>query len=198
MKTLFCFIFFLFLSSQVTFGEWDFVETRNGISMYKKVDYQERYWMRLETVIEANRDEIVEYTKQIESLPDWVYACAQTKLLESTAEETIYYTVTDMPFPMTDRYAVAIKKMTFDEDSNTIVSVTKPHESYEIESDLVKVEDFEAQWNFTYLDENSTKIVYVIMTNAAQGFPNWLKEKVIKTGPFTSLENLKSIMESKN
>ena len=177
---------------------WTFVESQNGINVYQRVDQQtDRKWFRLSTVIDYPMEDILNFTGSIEKLPEWVYACKETKTIDRKENEITYYSVTDMPFPMSDRDVVIRKVILHDEENKTFTSISTGSKEFDIESDYVRVSHFEAIWFFEEIDSARTMVTYDMYVNPGESIPDWVKDRIVRIGPMKTMINLKNKFELK-
>lgn len=184
-----------FLTSIFSFGAlaqndgWRLIETKNEIQILDRVDETGKKWIRFVTIVPSSLLEVASFTTEINKLPEWVYACKETEVFSDDEDETLYYSVTDMPFPMSDRYALIRKTKDGSPYGEFFRTESVNYKELSIDSDLVRVENFKAIWLFEKVGENQTKISYDLYTDA--DIPDWLQDKVKKIGPYYTLVNLR-------
>ena len=174
-----------------SWNDWEHVESKNGIHVYKKIDKKGHSWSKLECEIKASPQEIFDFTGIVETLNSWVYGCESTKLLTKDKNTTIYHIVTDMPYPMTDRDAVIKKEVTF-HDSGKISSHSMSCDNYPENSKYVRIPEFEAIWIFQPIEHNKTKVIYEVYANPGGTIPDWVLNRFSTVAPFKTMENLKN------
>lgn len=197
MNKLLCLLTFLTLliQSNVSAQVYAFAELKDGIERFERREEPNDYlWTKLVTIINVPIDEVTDFTKRIDKLMNWVYACEETRLIEDNGEDVVYYIVTAMPFPMTNRDAVIKKKITKDSLTGIIHSISETYDQYEYESELVRIPRFKAIWVFEPLENGQTKISYEFSADPGGSIPEWLKVKYASHGPMKSLENLIQVL----
>lgn len=175
-----------------TATDWTFVESQDGIDVFERVDHSSKKWFRLSTVIDFPMEGILSFTSNIEKLPEWVYACRETKTLNQNEHELTYYSVTDMPFPMSDRDVVIRKVVIRDFENKTYKSISTDSKDFDIKSNYVRISNFEAIWYFEELSDTTTRVTYDMYVNPGNSLPDWIKDWVIRIGPMKTLINLKN------
>ena len=169
---------------------WVLEEVKNEVEIYSKVEQETgREWIRLSTIVPASFEQVVTYSADISKAPEWVYSCKETEVYLDTAKETLYRSVTDLPFPMSDRYALVRKAKYMDDDAGTFTSISTNYTEKSIETDYVRVTDFQAIWVFEDVGANKTKITYDLYTSV--DLPDWIQDKVKRYGPYRTLLSLK-------
>lgn len=190
---------FLLLGSYVTGLEaqdYSFVESKNGIDMYAKVDETTgQEWTKLVIELDASVSEITSYTGNIDNLTSWVYACDKVKLLEQQNLETIYYLVSDMPYPMTDRDVIIRKIIEEGASASYVKTVSESYTEVNLESDLIRIPRFKAIWVYEQLSSGKTRITYEVSADSGGSIPNWVKDRFAYYGPLRTLENLRDRFE---
>jgi hypothetical protein len=180
---------FTFISMGLDHEQWNLVETKNDIRIYDRTDESGKKWLRFTTHIHENMENVVEFTAEIDKLPTWVYSCKNSKLLSDSEEYTHYYFETDLPFPMTDRYLLVKKHKSGSPKGDYFKTVSVNYNNKDIDSDLVRVTEFQTIWHFQKIGENETLVTYDLYSDA--GLPSWLDDKVNKIGPVNTLRSLK-------
>jgi len=169
---------------------WILEETKEEVEIYSKVDEETgRKWIRLSTIIPSNFKSVVDYTSDVTKLPEWVYACKETELYSDSDTETLYCSVTDMPFPMSERYTLIRKSKYVDTLTGVYKTVSEDYKEKTIDSEYVRVSDFQAIWRFEDAGSNSTRVTYDLFTSV--DLPGWLEDKVKRYGPYRTLLTLK-------
>ena len=177
--------------------QYKFVESMNGIDMFTKVEPEgNERWTKLVTEIDAPIETVTAFTGSVSNLSSWVYACDRVELIQEDANETIYYLVSDMPYPMTDRDVIIRKEITRNEDLSKITSVSENFTLIEKKSSLVRIPRFKTIWQFEQLPSGKTKVTYEVSADPGGSIPNWVKDRFEYYGPLKSLENLKERFEA--
>lgn len=192
MNYFFSLVYFISFFSFGAFAQndgWKMGESKNNIQFYYKTDVDGKQWMRLSTVIPSSLYNVSNFTLDVSKLPEWVYGCSETEIYSNSEDETIYYAVTDMPFPMTDRYMIIKKSLEGSPSGEYFKATSTDCSETQIETDLIRVSEFKAIWKFEKHSENSTKVTYDIYTSP--DVPSWLEDKVKKVGPYNTLLSLR-------
>ena len=186
----------LLLSTLPSFlvNDWNYISTKDGIDIYSKHDIEDRNWTKLVATINGKPTEVMEYASDVTRFNEWIYACSEAKILEKGDNTSVYYYVTDLPFPLTDRDAV-IKREVFQSGTNSYSSRSILTTSHSVTSKLVRLEGFEAIWFFDALPNGKTKLTYELFANPGGNIPTWVAEKFSSNGPFRSIQNLKAHFE---
>jgi hypothetical protein len=109
--------------------------------------------------------------------------------------ELLYYTETELPWPMSNRYA-AIRMKIFDSPSNIhrIVSVNEPA-AIPIKPGLVRLAYYKASWEVKSLEKNKIAITYLLDINPGGGLAPWVVNTFITTGPYETFANLSELLK---
>lgn len=185
----------LFSLSPSSMTDWNHVTTKEGIEVYTKNDSEGRNWTKLVTSVNARPADVIKYASDVTKFNEWIYACSEAKLLEKTDNSSIYYYVTDLPFPLTDRDAVIERRASRDVSKGSYSSHSKLSSKHETSTKLVRLQDFEAIWFFEDLPDGRTKLTYEVYVNPGGNIPTWLADKFSSNGPFKSIQNLKMHFE---
>lgn len=204
-KILFTYIFpilvFLFPSINIDitsetndFGSWKLIKDKNGIKVYvnkaPKVFASVHIHARVETTIKK----FIDYTHNVEAYTDWIYACIEAKTLHQEGNIIIYSTVTDMPFPFSDRILTLrsshdIHAQYYEANSYSVPS-KNPEGSY------VEIPHFEGVWKVRQITPDVISIDYTVKTDPGGHIPPWMFNLAVDVGPFKTMSALKNKLES--
>lgn len=181
-----------FLLSSFTFDEWRLVEAKEGISVFHKVDSSKKSWTKLETEINAPINKILDFTADIENFTNWVYACNEARTLEQRDNVTYYYTVTDLPYPLSDRDIIIKRVVDYNKKTGVYKSTSTVDDTHKIKSDHVRITEYAGFWSFIPISPTRTKLVYEVHVNPGGNIPVWIQDMVSTKGPFKTMHSLKS------
>ena len=177
-------------------GDWQLVKESNDIQVYtKKIDGFSLKAYKGETVVRTSIDIVKATIKDIPSQDQWVLDCKESKILESISEnEYITYTVTDAPWPVTDRDSVMRVTVSEEADGKVVFTLKAEPDYIPIQDGKTRVPHFEGSWTLIPQD-NQTKVIYEGLADPGGQIPGWLANTKIVDNPYHSLLNLKKRVE---
>lgn len=187
------FLFFLPLTAQF---DWEKEEYREGIQAYSRIkegtDYYEfrTVFTTKSTIYKAKK-----LITDLSNLKNWLPNTLDSRLLEKVSDTEFYgYTVTDAPWPASNRDLVF--KMVVKGHSSKSYTITLEGEPdyYPIQNGKVRVLEYKSVWKIDLKKENLIEIDYSASFNPGTSYPNWLiKNSMVDARIETSLNFRKQL-----
>ncbi len=195
-------VFFLcmgFLASQAQ--DCDLKKDSNGIKVYACFQDTSKYkLLKAEFTLENTTiDQLVTFLLDAENYLTWQYNMEEVKVVKTLGENSfIYRSVTDAPWPVTDREMI----IQFDATKNEVTHRLDIHVhtvpfNYPKNNKLVRIPYSDAKWVVT-VDGNNLKVLYSLNIDPGGSIPAWLVNIAIAEGPFESFSKLKKQLEKRN
>jgi hypothetical protein len=129
--------------------------------------------------------------------PKWQSNIASAKIVKqiSKTEQYIYYT-TDVPWPITDRDAVVYSEKVKSADGTITYNLMSKPDYVEEKKDFIRIKNAKGMWQFAP-QGNKVEVTYQFYGDPAGTIPDWLINLFIVDGPYTTMLNLKKIVEKK-
>ncbi len=173
---------------------WKIVRNSDAIKVYKKPTAEGYDEIKIQASISSTLDEFVQAINDADAYQYWVYGCSASNLISSKERNLIYYeTITDMPFPIQDRYLKVKSTQSRDGLEWKSHSVGLPSSK----KDQVAIENFESRWHVQELPDETILVNYTVKTEPGGFIPAWLYNLAVDRGPYYSMKNLKDRLESK-
>ena len=145
--------------------------------------------------VKASISSIVSILDDTASYPRWLFNCRSAKSISRKSDnESTYYIVTNMPWPVADRDAIITSKRT-QNPSNTVVEIkmaTKPSLIPKAKG-KVRIESLQGRWLLTPINNQEVDIVYQMSIDPGGNIPKWVVNAMTVDLPFHTLKNLKKI-----
>lgn len=147
--------------------------------------------IRTEVIFDAPIEQVIAVAMDISNYPNWIYHCYKTEIVKQpSAQEIIYYHVTDAPWPVDDRDQYSITKLTKQPDgSYWMNSHTLANYGAEVKGN-VRVKNGKAIWHFTPLPNGKTKGEYELFFDPEGYIPGWMINLFIAEGPYVTMLNM--------
>jgi len=175
---------------------WDLAKNKNGVKVYtRKVDGYKLKEYKGEAIIKVSANKVLGLLTNVNAYTKWMPDCTQSKLLRKVSETELYqYTVTDAPWPVTDRDNIAL--MTIKRQSSGAIRLDlegKP--DYMDKNDkYVRVPQLTASWELIPQGDGSTKVVYQGLASPGGSIPDWLANSFVVDTPFNTLVNMREYL----
>jgi len=153
--------------------------------------------LKLHTQMKTRLNSIFALFDDIPRNADWVYSSKEAKTLKVIApNHMIYYSVSDFPWPLSDRDLIADSIVKQDPETKVATSTSVATlEGYPEQKGIVRVSVFEAQWTFTPLPDGIVDVVYVVKTDPGGNIPVFLTNMFIDAN-VSYIEELENNSES--
>ena len=200
MKKLFFiyFILFFLFSNIYSQNTWKQIANSKGVVVYSREQANSNYnEIMAITTMNTTVSALVALLMDIESYPDWVYSCEESKLVKKhTENEYSYYTLSDSPWPVQDRDCVVRTKIIKSPFSNTVYTESKCEGGRVAKKDnIVRITVMNASWKFAPIKNNKVKITYQIKIEPGGNIPSWLINELAELAPINSLSNMREMVK---
>lgn len=189
------FIALTFIVCTPLMAQWEKVLDKDSILVYNKPNSNGYSYYKAQGYIEASLDDIVVFFSDIERFPEWVDNCSDAKILHKEENEFVYYVSYDMPWPLTDRYAVSQLKISRPEEGRCEFNSQPNLSEMPDVADALRVTRFKER---VVLVSKSDKLTVIYMSGAYDpggDIPLWVTDKFIKYGPYDMILNMKKSLE---
>ena len=146
--------------------------------------------------INAPVSKIMSIIRDTENLPKWYYNTEEAKVLKKMSDtETLSYTVTSTPWPVTNRDAVTLASQKPLDNGGFLIELTAKPNAYPLQKDRIRVPKMKGFWKLEPVGKDSTKVTFQIAAEPGGEIPSWLANSMVVEMPFYTLKNLKALAE---
>jgi ribosome-associated toxin RatA of RatAB toxin-antitoxin module len=194
----FILLIILHLFTNFTFCQNEYQLTREDqdIKVYFRQPGKHHYHIKIEAIIETDTKTLLQTIDAVENYPDWVYRCTYGKLLKK-GNKTLYYTITDVPWPFKDRDVVSLVMPAKHIKTNSILlKTTSTPSALPEKPELTRMRDTEVEWLIKQLKTNQIKVEYKLSLYVEEDLPDFIMKMISTKGPFESFKKLKEMLES--
>ena len=201
MKILLMLGIVLYASISIADGDWELVQDENEIRIYTRPNDKTNVKdFKADIIISASIEAVNSHMSAVEKQSKWIYNRELTKVLDKPNDRTtIVYSVTNAPWPVTNRDAVV--SFTYSE-SNTDefirIDVASINNYYPLNEDYVRVLYIRGFWELIKIDNNRTKVVFMNAVSPGGHIPGWLADSFVLDMPYHSLNNFRYMFKSVN
>ena len=187
----------LTLSAQ---DNWELKKNENGIAVYTRGIANEKLKeIRVICELPGTTAGLLNVLQNVSGHANWVYLTEKATLVKKLSPNAlVYYTTTDMPWPVTNRDLVV--EFSYNEVPGTknIAIQAKSATGYvPPKKNYVRVPYSLATWEVVPLADNKIKVDYVFRVNPGGTIPAWLVNMAAATGPYNTFVKLREILTDK-
>lgn len=178
-------------------GEWKLKKRQDGIYAFLR-DYPGTglkefrgimyvKGVRLSSMV-ATFDDTASYTR-------WMHNCTESKLLRyMNVQERITYTVTDAPWPATDRDVIVYSLMTQNPgDLSVTIAITGRPDYMPPQKGRLRIPMMKATWTFRPMKTGDVMIVYQTVTDPGGPLPLSLLNLSVVDLPFLTMQKFRNV-----
>ena len=180
-------------------GEWVLEEDDGSVKVYVRPEADGDMSVRINTTAATSVANVKQVLDDCPNYPRWVHRCAEAYILPGgTADEFVYFSHVDLPFPFTDKEVVARITQTYDAEAGTFTRhiVSEP-DAAPRNKGRDRLEKYDADWVVNQLTDGRVEITCTVRTSAGSGLPNWLRKEIMTGGPAQTVSNLVVRVEGK-
>lgn len=183
--------FFLLLSafSYDNPGDWILKKDENGIKVYTRYSPGSNLKeVRVVNTVRSSLSAIVAVLIETKNYPQWIYACGEAQTLKLLNDREQYqYSVTNVPWPFSDRDVVTHLKV--EQDSVTGIVMVNCNGTPDYIPDKegrVRVQHFQSGYKLTPLDSGMVKVEFELYVDPGGNIPAWLINANIVLAPYNT------------
>jgi len=189
----------LVITPQALAQDWNLQRDREGIQIFtRSVDDSKFKQVKAVMQIQSTLAELVALLRDTSACPEWVEVCKKAEELEVLSETDLYvYTLNTLPWPVSDRDAVA--RILWQQDATTFtVTMTANLISGKLPTNkgIVRLTQGTTQWIFTPTNADQILVTSTMHIDPAGAIPTWLANRLLVDSPFDTLKAMRKIINS--
>lgn len=203
MKQVFLLIFLFWFPGLLTTyaqGNWELKKNENGIEVYtRQLATGKLKEIRVVCELDATLPGLISVLQDVNNHKNWVYSTRTSRLIKKiNAQTLVYYTESDMPWPVTDRdLAVELYINPVPENQQYTIQAKSVPEYIPAKPNLVRVPYSLALWKIIPAD-NKLKIDYTFSVDPGGSIPAWLVNTTAAIGPYNSFVKLREVLKARS
>ncbi len=180
--------------------DWELRSDKADIQVYTgDVEGSKFKAVKANMKMEASLGEVVALIKDLQACPDWAELCKLSEHLEVVSEtELSVYTLNDLPWPVSDRDAIA--KILWSQNPQTLAVVMEAivtAEGKPPRKGAIRLEYGVTGWTFTPLGNGRIAVESRAHLDPGGATPAWLTNRLLVDAPHQTLSNMRKIVSSK-
>jgi hypothetical protein len=179
--------------------DWIVRLNQDGIEVQtKKTPLSDVDSFRAITVVNAPLKQVLNLIEDPKQSSLWIKYCKEEEVLAVVNSNTwIKRTLTNMPWPLTDRDSISKNVKTISENGKTFtIHFDSIANYYPIKKEYVRIELLNGYWKLELIDEYKTKVTYEVLTDP-KNLPAVLVNSGVVDQPYETLRNLKNILKKR-
>lgn len=179
-------------------NDWKLVKQENDIKVYtRNLDYSSYKEFRGEMNLRGDITDLLAFINNAELCPRWRYKCINMLSLN----DGYIYKLSDLPWPLNDRYTVMFSQLAFDAKNNSytlyLKNIPKNQLPRHIRQQLPKLDSSvqmrysDGFWQIKLLESDHIHIIYQMHGDPAGIIPAALANQGVTNAAFITLSNLK-------
>lgn len=189
----------LFLVSNAMLSQdWELRKHEDGIKVYTKpikgVGFDS---FRAEMEVNLSVDQIENFLRHMDKYPDAFPDTKELRILARPNDSTqIQYTLTDAPWPVSDRDGIYELIFIKDKKTGNLKTVARALPEYlPRKEDVVRIEKSNTFWIVEKLGTNRCRLEYIVYADPGGNIPEWLANSAAVDVPFDTFKNIKKALK---
>lgn len=197
-KLIFLFLLFTNSAFAQTGDNWELKKNTDGIKIFTRaIENSKIKAIKVECVLDATLSQLTAVLIDIKNGEDWLYHVSTSYVIKQVSpSELYYYSLVEMPWPISNRDFIAHLKVSQDPATKT-VSIDAPciADMVPLKPKIVRVTDSNGQWVLSSMGKDKIKVVYVLHADPGGSLPAWLINLFVTEGPSQSFKKLKVVLQ---
>ncbi len=176
-------------------GDWTLAKDKNEVQVFtRKVDGYSLKEYKGVTTVKASVADILVIMRDVAAYPKWQNVKTVKMLEKKSDDEFIYYTITDAPWPVSDRDNISQTTITKNDKGEVRINIIALPDYQKPVSGMVRIPEFKGFWKLIPQADNITKIVHQGLADPGGNIPDWLANASVVDTPFDSLVELRKML----
>jgi hypothetical protein len=192
-RYLFIFIFCFLSAIGAAQYTWKLEKDNNGIKVFSSEMANSSFKaVKVECILEGNYQKLLSVLSNVPKFSEWIYRTELTKMVRKPGPgEFIYYSLTNLPWPMSNRdVVIRVQVKTDSMPAFMVISgVDVPDEVEEIPT-RVRVKHYKAYWKVSMPTAATVKILYILELDPGGTVPAWIANMFVDKGPYETFVKL--------
>ena len=195
MKHAIIFVFVAFVCAEPALARgWQTITHDHGVTVEKKdVPGRDLPTFRGISVMNGGIYDVLTVLDDTPGRTEWVHRCIESRVIKQISDfERYVYNRTKAPWPVMDRDALVLTKITVNIEKRTVKIAFKAAQGIFPEvDDVVRIPNLEGFYYMEALSESKTRVTYQLDLDPGGWLPNWLIKRTSLQIPLMTLRKLK-------
>ena len=196
----YCLIFFISLCTcfaATAQQDWKLAKDKDGIKVFLASREDSKFKsIRVECVLDGTISKLISILENVSGHPGWVYKTKKANLLKQVNFlDFIYYSESNMPWPVSNRDGVYHLKINYDTAHNILHVNASAEPAFVPKNEgIVRVPYSKASWYVTEA-KNKLTIDYTFEVDPGGSLPAWMVNMFADKGPYETFSKLSSMLK---
>ena len=191
-----CMLLIFMLSCYNAFSQenWKLKKEKNGIKVYSRSSRDSKFnEIKAEFNIKTSMSKFFSVISDVDQYPLWVYSTKSAVMVKRlNAEEVIYYSEFNAPWPVSNRDFYSKLKISVDTINRTIaISSNSVPDFRPGKKGIVRIPYSASEWTVKAIDNSTLNVIYKVNIDPGGKLPAWLVNLFATSGPIESFTKLK-------
>ncbi len=180
-------------------ASWHQAKQRDGVTVYiREVEGSQIAEALAITHLDASLSAVTTLILDVNNNHRWIDSVDQSRVVKQVSErESINYTISYAPWPVSDRDAVVRTRMTQNTDDLTVIIRSEGLPDFRPrEAGMVRVEAISSSWQLTPQPEGGVEVRYQVHSEPGGKLPSWLVNAIATEQPLNTLRNMRRAVAS--
>jgi hypothetical protein len=173
---------------------WELKDNSDGIKIFTgDINNSKIKAIKVECQLNATLTQVVAALMDIKNSEEWLYHTAGNYLVKQVSPaELYYYSLIEMPWPVSNRDFIAHLKVTQDPITK-VVTIDAPCvvDMVPVKPKIVRIANSKGKWIVSPVGADHVKILYTLHADPGGSVPSWLTNLFVTQGPSQSFKKFK-------
>lgn len=162
----------------------------------RKIEGSDMMAFRAITHIESTLTATIALLEDAERARKWVFSCKAMALIEQVSDtDALYYMVTDMPWPVSNRDSISQTHISQDSETKVVrVDISARNDVFPENDDHVRIREMSGFWQMTPQENGVIEIIYEAHADPGGGLPSWLVNSFLVDAPLETLRGFRDLI----
>lgn len=189
------FLFFLGMAPAFSFSQynWKLEKNKDSIKVYTSSTAHSSFKaVKVECTFPGNYSKLIAVLSNVSRFEEWVYKNKRSVLLKQNSPlDLIYYSETNMPFPLSNRDVVIHLKIRTDSLPKFLsISGNVVDDMFPEVPTKVRVPKYASNWKVTMPEAGKIHIDFIVELDPGGSIPAWAANMFAEKGPYGSFSKL--------
>lgn len=178
-------------------NKWQLEKNEDGIKVYiRESDVSSFDEFKGICTFHASPKQILVIILHPSDFTSWMPDVCKSKMLKKiSAKEQIDYIENSAPWPVKNRDAVVERKVTYQKDSSVTVNMQAKPDYIPEKDGIVRIQKMHGFWKLIPVSNDSTKVIFQVLSDPGGELPSWLVNSRIVDTPFGTLQGLQKMLK---
>jgi hypothetical protein len=199
-KAIFCFIaIWLLLFPVEASNDWTLKLRKNGIEVFtKSLPGTNIKAVKSVYKVKSSLSSLVGLLLDVPSYTKWIYKCTDAKLIKTESPtEIIYYQLTNVPWPASDRDLVARLTIRQDKENGIVTAIIDCQPDLIAEKPgKVRLKKFDSKYIFSPKADGMLEVTSELFLDPGGNIPAWMINRAATMGPYNTALKMINMLNS--